>query len=229
MSKHDERTCERNLKARPDYSPFRGTPAVFVCECGRRFEYHDDESEGASWFRTNFCETCDDTGIMRGGWMGPTRDAPWPRPCTCDVGRAMTPRDVQLKVMELVQRDLDSGRPIGERGWFAETYAPLLGLDDWQHDAEPFDIGDQDLATYVNDLDETVLVTREGFDPPWSAVAGADVWKVLTRNGVAVKKHRDSAGDYFECGDDRAPFGVCTKPRNHPGAHYDDHTGRSWG
>lgn len=46
---HDLATCERRLKARPGYSPFHGTPAVFVCDCGRRFEFGDDEAEGGSW------------------------------------------------------------------------------------------------------------------------------------------------------------------------------------
>lgn len=47
--RHTLATCERNLKAMPNYSQFHGIPAVFVCECGRRFEYIDDEAEGAEW------------------------------------------------------------------------------------------------------------------------------------------------------------------------------------
>lgn len=193
------------------------------------------------------CMMCGDTGLMLGGWMGPTKEAPWPRPCTsCDCGRAMTPRAVQLKVMELVQRDLDSnyfrenenGQPEPMPGWWAAKYGSLLDvklLDRNRrfdvHDAEPFDIGDQDIAKYVTDDDLKVLVTKDGIDPPYSEVASADVWKILTRNGqVAVKKHRFKQGDYFECqaasgGDFRTR---CTEPRRHAGPHSCDATGRTW-
>jgi hypothetical protein len=189
------------------------------------------------------CSMCRDTGLMLGGWMGPTKDAPWPRACTsCDCGRAMTPRDVQLKVMELVQADLDSnyfredenGEPEHVPGYWAGRYVPLLGLDDPRfnvHDAEPFDIGDQDVARYVTDDDSAVLVTREGVDPPYSEVQLADIWKVVTRNGqVAVKKHRFEKADYFECGAvSTGQFRTrCTEPRRHAGMHRDDATGRTW-
>lgn len=46
---HEFADCERELKARDDYSPGRGTPAVFVCSCGRTFDFYDDEAEGAWW------------------------------------------------------------------------------------------------------------------------------------------------------------------------------------
>ena len=46
---HGSHDCEANLKAMPNYSPGRGTPAVFVCSCGKRYEYVSEESEGASW------------------------------------------------------------------------------------------------------------------------------------------------------------------------------------
>lgn len=46
---HGMAECERLLKARPDYSPGYGTPAVYECSCGRRFAYASEESEGASW------------------------------------------------------------------------------------------------------------------------------------------------------------------------------------
>jgi hypothetical protein len=47
---HDLADCERTLKALPTYNVFRGTPAVFNCDCGNRFVYEDDEANGASWF-----------------------------------------------------------------------------------------------------------------------------------------------------------------------------------
>lgn len=213
--------------------------------------------EAASWDETKGpgqlvsddadCMMCGDTGLMLGGWMGPTKEAPWPRACTsCDCGRAMTPRAVQLKVMELVQHDLDShyfrenenGQPEPMPGWWAAKYnslldVTLLGSDQRfdVHAAEPFDIGDQDVAKYVTDDDLNVLVTRRTVDPPYSEVEQADVWKVLDPSGVAVRKHR--AGrvvPYFEC---QAVSGGhfrtrCTEPRHHAGPHRCDSTGATW-
>lgn len=46
---HTLKDCEAALKARPDYNVNKGTPAVFVCECGRRFEFWEDEANGAEW------------------------------------------------------------------------------------------------------------------------------------------------------------------------------------
>jgi hypothetical protein len=46
VERHSVSECDRRLRARPDYSAFRSTPAVFVCECGRRWEHVHDEAEG---------------------------------------------------------------------------------------------------------------------------------------------------------------------------------------
>lgn len=41
--------CEAELKARANYSPFRETPPVFVCSCGKVYGVVSDEAEGVSW------------------------------------------------------------------------------------------------------------------------------------------------------------------------------------
>lgn len=48
-SAHTLADCERKLRARADFNPFRGRPAVHFCTCGRVFDFTEDEAEGASW------------------------------------------------------------------------------------------------------------------------------------------------------------------------------------
>lgn len=46
---HTDADCERNLKAMPNFSISQGVPAVFVCECGQRWEHVEDEADGGGW------------------------------------------------------------------------------------------------------------------------------------------------------------------------------------
>jgi hypothetical protein len=47
------------------------------------------------------CESCGDTRLRMGGWMGPTPQRPYPDPCP-DCWPEATKRDVQVRVVELI-------------------------------------------------------------------------------------------------------------------------------
>jgi hypothetical protein len=48
----DTHSCEKELRARPDWDVFLGTPDVFHCSCGETWAYVHSEAEGAWWERT---------------------------------------------------------------------------------------------------------------------------------------------------------------------------------
>lgn len=45
----EKHSCDSELRAQPDYSAGYGTPVVFNCSCGKRWEHYDDEAEGDGW------------------------------------------------------------------------------------------------------------------------------------------------------------------------------------
>jgi hypothetical protein len=199
----------------------------------------------------NACGGCGDTGLLLGGWMGPTKDAPYPRACHCERGRELdTPRKVQLKVAEIVDRNVEEGG-----GYWTAKYPALATLAGHLEDVERAVETDAPLppvfnltgprpipvkSSYVDSLGLDVLelrMDRYGRDlnlPEFRGsiqeVQQADVVKLVDeRTGrKRVVKHRASQAPYFECGDDREPFGTCTKRRGHEGAHQDDVKGRGW-
>lgn len=70
MTPQDEEaphSCERELKARPDYLPGQGSPPVFRCSCGCVYEHQSEESEGVWWQLVNAtdCPTPVSPGVLR--------------------------------------------------------------------------------------------------------------------------------------------------------------------
>jgi len=200
---------------------------------------------------TSGCSMCADSGLMLGGWMGPTKEAPYPRACTrCERGAELdTPRKVQLKVLEMVGRAWEDGS-----GWWTAKYPALATLHGHLEDVEraveldtalppvfdllangpiPNKTSYNDAAgravieyrmdTYGSNIDST-------FKGSLAEVAEAEVVKFVDeRTGAKrVVKHRRHMTPYFECGHDREPFGKCTLPNSHTGVHEDEIRGRRW-
>lgn len=199
------------------------------------------------------CPMCSDTGLMLGGWMGPTKEAPYPRACTrCARGFELdTPRKVQLKVAEIVDRSVEEGG-----GYWTAKYPALATLSGHLEDVERAVETDAPLppvfdlagpgpipvkSSYVDAVGVDVLELRMDrygrdlngteFKGSMREVAEADVVKLVDeRTGAKrVVKHRFGPAPYFECGENREPFGTCTRPQGHDGMHQDAHRDRSWG
>ncbi len=110
------------------------------------------------------CERCGGAGLEFAGWMGPTPQAPYPRPCR-DCSPNLTPREIQVVQTQWL---LDNQQDPRVQQILARTavheahhYGKVLKLD-WVVDAGNIPTRDMATADLVVDRTGRVLKDRYG-------------------------------------------------------------------